>query len=63
MNMTTPQREPDPVTFRISIVRDDPATGARDEIYVDGYGLLHELLEDVIEMANKRHWIEEVPLL
>lgn len=45
------------VTYSVRITRTD--SNKQETIYYSGYGLLSELLEDIINEAGKKKWIVE----
>jgi hypothetical protein len=60
--MPTAKPEPDDFSYGVEIIRMNVRTGERQRIFWDGYGLLHELLEEIIEEAQKSGWLEQVPM-
>ena len=48
--------------YGVEITRIHTASGQRQRIYWDGYGLLHELLEAIITEADDKGWLKQMPL-
>jgi hypothetical protein len=47
------------VSFGIEITRTDTRTGDVQRIGWDGYGLLRELIEGIVDEADKRGWLAD----
>ena len=58
----TPHSDDEHVMYGVEITRIHTASGQRQRIYWDGYGLLHELLEAIITEADDKGWLKQMPI-
>lgn len=56
--MNEGQHNTTPTTYAVRFTRTGP-DGARTMIEFEGYGLLQECLDDVVEHAEKRGWFKD----